>query len=206
MTRLDRIRLDMKQVAKEIKLPLPKWHHNCHVVSHKIVNSSILPDLGAPVRRVARGWCRGVVGQHSWIVLGHDVYDRKAPIIDPTLWTYDPELDDIVYTTSRSRHRAHGSGSIFRAPMPISSGGEVVPLDPTAAADLSPRAHAFLSQLGPLDHHGWHALCHGGMEGWPASEIVLAMYRTEALRGLVPIDIVGMLTDENPGGCYLPVV
>jgi hypothetical protein len=41
------------------------------------------------------------------------------------------------------------------------------------------------------------------MEGWPSSEIIAAMDDTDELRALVPIDILGMVTDRNPGGLYL---
>jgi hypothetical protein len=42
------------------------------------------------------------------------------------------------------------------------------------------------------------------VEGWPAAEIIDAIYNTPELTTWVPIDIVGMLTDRNPKGLYLP--
>ena len=47
-------------------------------------------------------------------------------------------------------------------------------------------------------------LAHAPVEMWPAAEILAAIENTEELHGRVPIDIRGMLTDENPGGLYLP--
>ena len=41
------------------------------------------------------------------------------------------------------------------------------------------------------------------MEGWPSREIIAAAYADDRLRVLIPIDIVGMLTDANPGGLFL---
>ena len=36
--------------------------------------------------------------------------------------------------------------------------------------------------------------------GWPAGEIFEAMTHTKGLEALVPIDLLGMLTDLNPDG------
>lgn len=41
-------------------------------------------------------------------------------------------------------------------------------------------------------------------QNWPAAEIIAAIDDTKALSALVPIDILGMLTDRNPSGLYLP--
>lgn len=112
--------------------PLVAFRFRCHEASLALVRSGVLPE-GA---RVARGSCPGVGGQHSWVVLGGDCYDRKAQVIDPTLWCYDNAVREI-----------------------------------------------------------WKGR---------ADEIIGAMYDDERLSALVPIDIVGMITDRNPGGLYLP--
>jgi len=38
--------------------------------------------------------------------------------------------------------------------------------------------------------------------GWPAREIIQAAIGVKKIAVLVPIDVRGMLTDENPGGLY----
>lgn len=59
--------------------------------------------------------------------------------------------------------------------------------------------------LGPLDRRAWHLLAsQAPVLGWPAAEIIAAMDDTEELSAFVPIDRLGMLTDRNPGGLYLP--
>jgi hypothetical protein len=75
--------------------------------------------------------------------------------------------------------------------------------------DLTPRepfsreAKNFLDLLGPLDEKGFRVLAHAPVEGWPAAEILDAIENTEGLKCYVPIDIIGMLTNRNPGGLYL---
>ncbi len=56
--------------------------------------------------------------------------------------------------------------------------------------------------LGPLDRRGWATLAHAPVEGWPAGEILGAMCDS-GMEAVVPIDIIGMLTDRNPSGLYL---
>lgn len=43
---------------------------------------------------------------------------------------------------------------------------------------------------------------HAPVGGWPSGEITKAVYQTEALSALIPIDRVGMHTDLNPEGLY----
>ena len=58
--------------------------------------------------------------------------------------------------------------------------------------------------VGPLDYGGWSILAnYCPVEGWPAGEIYAAMDDTPALKSLVPIDRLGMLTNRNPGRLYL---
>lgn len=178
--------------------PLDHWAHQCHAASVELLRSGEF----APAR-VARGSCRGVPGQHSWLVLGDDCYDDDATIIDPTLWSYDGTVTGIwVGTYHDGRHRPHGKGSIWdwgRPDAPVSE-----PISLTPSKPLSVTALTFLDLLGPLDRQGWGLLAsYAPVEGWPAGEIIEAMLDTPALSSLVPIDRVGMLTDRNPGGLYL---
>jgi len=175
--------------------PLSQWKYRCHEASLTVVKSAI----GG---RVARGWCKGVPSQHSWVVLG-DCYDEKATIIDPTLWSYDPKVKGIwVGTMAHGRHKPHGYGSIWdygRPAPPVDAPIKLRPKKP-----LSRSAVIFLEMLGPLDRNGWGVLANSPVQGWPAGEILGAMDDTRALSALVPVDRLGMLTDRNPGGLYLP--
>lgn len=191
-------RSDMARWAEEVLAPLDDWSHQCHAASLKLVKDGALGEC-----RVARGSCRGVAGQHSWVILGNDCYDRRATIIDPTLWSYDERVDPIWIGTYRSnRHHPHGQGSIWRWGRPDSPTGPVINLTPRQP--FSANALSFLALLGPLDVHGWAQLAHAPVEQWPAGEILDAIYHTDNLSAYVPIDILGMVTDLNPGSLYLP--
>lgn len=174
------------------------WALDCHSVSLAIVSSGLFRRS-----RVARGSCHGVFGQHSWVTLG-DPYDPAAPILDATLWSYVPGTPVLWKGTGSSqfRHVPHGGeGSIWswgRPPQPV---GEVVAIDDE---HLTAAARQFLGLLGPLDHRGWVVLFNAPVRGWPAREIITAAYLTPQLRALIPVDRVGMLTDFNPDGLYLP--
>ena len=184
--------------AEEVLAPLDDWAAQCHAASLKLVKHG---DLGAC--RVARGACRGVGGQHSWVVLGDDCYDERATIIDPTLWSYDDTVSGIWVGTYRDgRHTPHGKGSIWQWGRPDKPTGPIVTLTPRQS--FSPTAQDFLELLGPLDFKGWAMLAHAPVEHWPAGEIIAAINSTEGLSALVPIDILGMTTDLNPKGLYLP--
>ena len=189
---------DLVTWATKVLAPLDDWSGQCHAASLKLVKHGALGEC-----RVARGACRGVTSQHSWVVLGNDCYDRKAAIIDPTLWSYDDTVEGVwVGTYRNNRHHPHGEGSIWRWGRPEDPTGPVVTLTPRQP--LSKDAQDFLELLGPLDVHGWAMLAHAPVGMWPASEILDAIYNTDGLSVFVPIDIVGMLTDRNPGGLYLP--
>jgi hypothetical protein len=180
--------------ARQLGFDSAAWPHQCHAASLQMV---LLVGEG----RVARGSCPGVPGQHSWVVLGGDCYDRRAPIIDPTLWSYDPRVDGIATGKASDRpHTPHGSGSIFDWGKPGTYGGPTIELDVEWSGD----ARRFLDLLGPLDRRGWADLAHAPVGGWPAREIITAMHGDDRLAALVPIDIVGMVTDLNPSGLYLP--
>jgi hypothetical protein len=191
--------------------PLDRWAHQCHAASVHIL-PAIPPELKP---RVARGTCSGVGGQHSWVILGGDCYDTQGLVIDPTLWSYNPDVSGVWY--GRGRHRPHGAGSIWewgRPPRADETGEE--PLELTPSKPWSAEARGFLEMLGPLGLRGWIALAHAPVEGWPAGEIVDALCNTRdprvsgeqktntTLGGYVPIDIIGMTTDRNPSGLYLP--
>jgi hypothetical protein len=175
---------------------LEEFAYQCHAASLLLVQSGALGPS-----RVARGTCHGVGSQHSWVVLGDDCYDAAATVVDPTLWSYDDTVSGVWSGPASDRpHTPHGAGSIWLWGGPAEAVDEVVTLD----HDFSASALGFLDLLGPLDLNGWVTLAHAPVEGWPSKEILTAMYRDKRLRAFIPIDIVGMVTDANPGGLYLP--
>lgn len=183
----------------EFLAPLKDWSHRCHEASLAVVQSGILAES-----RVARGACAGVGSQHSWVVFGMDCYDEKATIIDPTLWSYDDDVEGIWTGTMGDPplHRPHGTGNIFEWGRPTEPTGKALPLVPREP--FSKWTLDFLDLLGPLDMAGWRMLCHAPVEGWPAGEIFAAICDTfEWGEALIPIDILGMTTLRNPGGLYL---
>lgn len=187
---------ELRSLAAEVLGPLTSWAWQCHGASSALVHSGVLGRS-----RVARGACRGVVSQHSWVVLGDDCYDDAARIVDPTLWSYDVSVKGVWVGSYRDgRHRPFGKGSIFAWGRPNEARGEVVELTPRKS--WSTQAQMFLRLLGPLDADGWRQLAHAPVEGWPAGEIIDAMCES-GFEEFVPIDIVGMTTDRNPGGLYL---
>jgi hypothetical protein len=184
---------------------LDPFAHRCHEASLALVKSRALePILGHP-GRVARGSCEGVGGQHSWVVAGPDVYNRHALIVDVTLWSYDATQDRVWVGNMAEEgiHRPHGSMSLWQWGRPTPGHGPTLDI---IASHLSATASDMLDMLGPLDAIGWARLwSSGAMQGWPAGEILEAFLDQHPdLRGMVPIDIVGMLTDRNPDGLYLP--
>lgn len=186
-----------EKIEEAIDIPQEEWRHNCHAVSLAIVKS----DLTEGPRRVARGTVDWVASQHSWVVLGNDCYDSDATIIDATLWSYRPEVP-VVYigTVDTYKHRPHGAGSIWTYGRPHEPTGKIIEL----GGALSREARDFLDMLGPLDLDGWSVLLHAPVEGWPSKEIITAACANPKLRSFVPVDIEGMVTDNNPYGLYLP--
>lgn len=183
--------------ARVIDLPVDEWTHRCHQVSLAFVRTGVF----GPQARVARGSCPGVRGQHSWVSVSENCYERYSPIVDPTLWSYRDDVPKIVVATLlRYGHTPHGSGRIFEWGQPVRGAGKVVELRPKEP--LSDLAQTFLEMLGPLDYMGWARLTSAPVEDWPAGEIFAAMDDTPELRALVPIDKLGMLTDRNPEGLY----
>lgn len=197
-----RIGTHLRVAVEQALGDLRQWHHQCHAASAHLVHSGVLPE-GA---RVARGTRPGVPGQHSWVVLGGDVYNPEG-IIDPTLWSYtDVENPKVVYAHGVTRMgvwHPHGAGSIWMEGCPRSGGAKEINLGP-----LSDKATHFLDLCrkrarGPLDRVFYMGLVNGPMNGWPSREIVEALIR-KGHGALIPIDIIGHLTDQNPGGLYLP--
>jgi hypothetical protein len=187
--------LTVAEVEAAIDRPQAAWAHQCHAVSLEIVRSGV---LGQPAR-VARGSCKGVGGQHSWVVLGEDCYAPRARLLDATLWSYVEGVDVLWRGTYADRlHRPHGYGRIWEWGQPEAGDGPPIEL----AVPLSRVASSFLELLGPLDRLGWARLSGAPVGGWPAGEVFAAMSQTPELSALVPIDVLGMTTDLNPSGLY----
>jgi hypothetical protein len=177
--------------------PIDRWHHNCHGASLALVRSGLLPEGS----RVARGGAKGVGSQHSWAVVTPKigVYDQSNWVVDITLWSYVPEAPRLYIGKARQwPHVPKGSGHLRQAPAECT--GPVLSTD----VELSSGAKMFLDMWAPLgmDHRAWHILLTGPMQGWPSKEIVAAASHTKSLAHMVPIDILGMVTDENPCNFY----
>lgn len=185
----------VEELEKAIGKPFAEWAHQCHAISLAILKTGLVGK-----GRIARGWCNGVRGQHSWIVLGEDCYDPKATIIDPTLWSYDPGVIGIWQGNyGFGRHKPHGMGSIWEAGKPQHTGRDTIILD---REGLSDAACLFLDMVEPLDFGGWAELCNNAIEDWPAKEIITRIAERDETKHIPKIDIVGMVTDLNPSGLY----
>jgi hypothetical protein len=186
------------EAVEEAIGPLDALAQQCHGASLALVRSGLLPKGS----RVARGSARGVGAQHSWVLVDpqNGVYDQANWVIDITLWSYIPDVPRLYVAKARRwPHVPHGSGSIWR--------GAYRPPDPVEDViylDVPPSARKFLEVACPdgLDRRGWQSLFNSPMQGWPSAEVIEAARQHPELRNLVPIDIAGMLTDENPGGLY----
>jgi hypothetical protein len=198
--------LAVGQLAELIGIPYQDWANQCHKVSIRLLRTGRFGP-----GRVARGMAEGVGSQHSWIVLGWDVYDPDAVLVDPTIVPLlrlrgaerAEAMPDIRVGYARKlTNRPHGAGSIWAYGRPAEPTGPVIELTPSF--ELSRNARQFLEILGPLDHLGWMQLASGPMQEWPAGEILAAIADTPALgRSIPPIDHLGMLTDLNPDELYL---
>lgn len=184
--------------------PISQWSHSCHAASLALVRSGLIDEC-----RVARGACMGVGGQHSWVVEGMDVYDEEATIVDLTWWSYDDSRSPLtIVRNDMTTHRPHFMGSLWEWGCPETGMGEEIVLTPEKP--LSDGAQQWLDMArriadGPLDRRFWQMLMSTApVGGWPNDEITLAAYQTPGLKALIPIDRVGMCTDVNPGGLYLP--
>ena len=193
----------VRRLAESVGSDPLSWAFNCHAASLAIVQSGIYPGA-----RVARGFAHGVPGQHSWVVADYGadgVYDFDAHIIDATLWSYDLTVTNVWQGTYRDgRHSPHGQGVYWQGerPQPVAEEQAIV-LAPHVLERLSVEAHEWLDEVGPLDARGWMTLAKLPVRGWPAREVIEAMDDTPALAAFVPIDILGHLTDRNPGGVYM---
>jgi len=191
----------IRELAKKVgpDVDPDKWWHNCHAASLEIVRAGVFPGA-----RVARGVCRMVGGQHSWVYLGDSPYSPTA-IIDPTLWSYHQTVfSPYVVRAMNNIYVAKGAGDIWQAgkPRTASQMGEKA-IFPENYGNLTSGAQLFLEMCGPLGRTGWNDLFHGPMQGWPAGEILEAADKTPQLSPLIPIDVLGMNTDLNPGGLYM---
>lgn len=188
--------LSLAQVEEAIGT-LDRWAFGCHAASLALVRSGILP-AGA---RVARGLAAGVRSQHTWAIVPtpYGVYDDESWVVDVTLWSYRPEAPRLYIAQAVEwPHIPHGYGSLrHMGPDPT---GPILSLD----VPVSRAVESFMHMYAPagLDYKGWMVLMGGPMQGWPSKELVFAAYHTKAIRPAIPIDIVGMLTDENPHNLY----
>jgi len=182
--------LVVADVEEAISMPIEMWAGRCHQVSLAIVKAGIVEG------RVARGGCQGVGCEHSWIVCG-DCYDPEATVVDPTLWCWDQQVTGIWIGRNLERHAPKGLGSIWEYGRPSHHGGRTIEL-----AYRPEGAGRFLDLVGPLDIAGWLELANAPVGGWPCAGVLGAMVDTPGLAELVPIDIVGMMTDRNPSGLY----
>jgi hypothetical protein len=190
-----------ERIAKKIGIPLDTWYGNCHDVSLAIVRAGIFHGPEGQRVRVARGMADSVPGQHSWISLG-DPYFVGTRFVDPTWWAWN--LDHPEITTcymGDELYVPHGARSIWDWGKPVSQGGPSIELTP--AEPFSRAASDFVDLLRPLDRAGWSMLANAPVLGWPAKEIFAAYATTEGLsEQSIPIDIRGMLGDDNPGDLY----
>jgi hypothetical protein len=185
-----------ERIEEVLNCPFEETAYNCHGVSLALVKS------GAPefAGRVARGHARGVGGQHSWITHGNP-YDPQVKITDATLWSYDPTVENVhIQYGWHTRYMPHGGrGTIWDFGPPPRPTGEIFEID---QSNLSDFAKTFLALLGPLDAYGWIHLGNAPVWGWPAEEILTAVWESKDVRPLIPIDKIGMATKVNPHGMY----
>jgi hypothetical protein len=192
------VRRNLVKTALRVLQPLDRFAQQCHAAALMLVRDPRMPE-----GRVARGYCDGVWGQHSWMVVGSDCYDPRALIIDPTLWSYDESVEGIWVgrLTDRPKHSPHHDWS-FWVCKPERGDGPDIPME--HYGEMSRTARAYMDAVLPLDFRGWCSFwSHVGVLDWPAAEAIEAVYAQPNLRGAIPIDLIGMLTDLNPGGLYL---
>jgi hypothetical protein len=188
-------RLSISEIENAIG-PIQGFAHNCHGASLALVRSGLLPEGS----RVARGFAKGVISQHSWALVAPDmIYDPQNYVVDITLWSYVPEVPRLYIAKAAKSHIPKGQGMLRTMPDPAKVG----PLVETDV-ELSKAAKSFLESWAPngMDMANWYHLLNGPMQGWPSKDIVTAAYHTKQLQAVIPIDIVGLLTDINPNGLY----
>lgn len=183
---------DPEEWAKAIGVPLTDWKDRCHEISLACIRADLVEG------RVARGWAQGIGGQHSWIATG-DPYDPADLIVDPTWWCWNQPDPTILQTNIRmGAHVPHGYGNIWSYGRPDRAEGPIV----APPEGLSKAAMDFLDLIGPMDKRGWQVLLNAPVLGWPAAEIIEAASHVSELAANIPIDVLGMLTDQNPGEVY----
>lgn len=193
--------ISIPELEDTLGLPLDRWRQACHEISLRLVRSGLITERTGHRARVARGKAPRVGSQHSWVVLGANCYDPGTLVVDLTRWSYDPHQPVVLVGTAHDLGVIpHGHASILTYGRPSHQGGPTIELEPKTRLD--PHSQAFLDMLGPLDIRGWTQLACAPVLDWPSPQIISAMYETEALRALVPIDVVGMLTEHNPEGLY----
>jgi len=173
---------------------LEQWRNRCHEASLAIVRTGMLGKNA----RVARGTHARVPGQHSWVCRGNP-YWQVTTIIDPTLWSHTGYHPYLNIAFGGMDYQPKGAGNIDWR-IRISRIEDRIDLD----VDWSLDAWNFLKTIAPdgLDRYGWNLLANQPVMGWASKEIIGAMYRDDRTRALIPIDVVGMLLDENPGNLY----
>jgi hypothetical protein len=189
----------LPEIEAAVGEPCVAWGNRCHEMSVKVLRTGLFGP-----GRVVRGITAGPTGQHSWIVLGDDPYETYALIVDPTIWFYHRAPDRAFIHVVRNQPRLYvpnGAGNIWEHGAPPDPAGEIIRLK--AEGGLSDLARTFLEFCGPLDRRGWMFLANAPVEGWPSREIMEAIADDPQLGpALVPIDVLGMLTDRNPGDLY----
>src|SRR5689334_4106072 len=132
----------LARTVEQVLAPLDRWAHRCAEASGAVVNSHVVD-----VSRVARGSCRGVADQPSWVVDSEDCYVPLATIVDPTLWSYARRLNGVwIGSYSDGLHRPFGGGSIWDWGRPDKAKGKVIHLTPRKP--FSQWAEDFLRLLG----------------------------------------------------------
>jgi len=192
---------DLLDIEEAIGIESEEWRNRCHEICIAILRSGIVQG------RVARGHCAGIASQHSWIVLGDERRPDPAACWDPSARILDPTFSSNIGRPPRlwfgslgaELHRPHGSGSLMQWGRPVAGNGPPITFDTTA---LPPSTRAALNLIGLLDATGWMRLFRGpiGDPAWELHRCVEPL--VDRLGALIPIDIVGMATDRNPGGLY----
>lgn len=183
-------------VIEEAIGPIEKFHHQCHAASLALVKSGVLPGKNW---RVARGWSRGIGGQHSWAVQG-DPYARSSRVVDITMWSYQRHIAKIYCPKNLYDHEPHGYGYLVPQVIERPSIPEVtdLPLERLSDETLEWLQMRYPNGIGMQD---LNRLVNGPMLAWNSREFIGALSLSR-YKQFVPIDIRGMLTDENPGGLY----
>lgn len=187
-------------VEEAIHRPLTDFAHQCHAASVALVESGLLQRYadGEPIF-VARGRARGIMSQHSWVTVGTP-YDPTT-IVDLTMWSYNPCIDTVRIldgADASSHYVPHGlSGENASEALR----DMVLEMDPIHLDVSDPQAAAFLRGR-VLDVRAWMKLFSCNVSTYPARAIIEAAHRNDRLRALIPIDLVGMLTEINVGGAY----